>query len=183
MTHACSCGPAETFISGDAPVVALAGNPNTGKSSIFNALTGSSQHVGNWPGKTVSRAEGTCTHGGVRLTIVDLPGTYSLDASSPEEEIARDFLIGGEAEAVVIIVDASKLERNLYLTLQVLETGVPAIVALNMVDVAETKGIDIDVGALSERLGVPVVETIARKGRGLDDLNHALVALTTGALA
>ena len=178
MTHACSCGDGEPFeLSGD-PVVALAGNPNTGKSSIFNHLTGSSQHVGNWPGKTVAQASGTCAHGGVAMQIVDLPGTYSLNASSPEELIARDFLISGEADAVVIIVDASNLERNLYLAVQVLEMGVPAVVALNMVDVAETRGISLDPSALSELLGVPVVETVARKGRGLDELEHQLVAMT-----
>lgn len=159
--------------------MALAGNPNTGKSSIFNFLTGSTQHVGNWPGKTVAQATGTCDHGGVSMQIVDLPGTYSLNASSPEEKIARDFLIGGRADAVVIIVDASNLERNLYLAVQVLEMGVPAVGALNMVDVAETRGITLDPAALSDCLGVPVIETVARKRQGLDELTHHLAAMTT----
>ena len=179
MTHACSCTPDETFERTDRPVIALAGNPNTGKSSIFNFLTGARQHVGNWPGKTVARAQGTCTHSGVTLQIVDLPGIYSLNASSPEEQIARDFLISGEPEAVVIIVDASNLERNLYLAVQVLEIGVPAVIALNMVDVAETRSISIDADALATRLGVPVIETVARKRQGLDDLTHELVRMTT----
>ncbi len=183
MTHACNCAPDESFERSDDPVVALAGNPNTGKSSVFNFLTGSSQHVGNWPGKTVARAEGTCTHGGVTLNIVDLPGTYSLNASSPEEQIARDFLIGGEADAVVIIVDASNLERNLYLAVQVLEMDMPAVIALNMVDVAETRGIEIDADELSSRLGVPVIETVARKRQGLDELSHELVHMTTAGAA
>jgi len=179
VTHACSCGLDETFEPSGDPVVALAGNPNTGKSSIFNFLTGSTQHVGNWPGKTVAQATGTCTHGGVTMQIVDLPGTYSLNASSPEEAIARDFLISGQADAVVIIVDASNLERNLYLAVQVLEMGVPALVVLNMVDVAETRGITVDASALSERLGVPVIETVARRRQGLDELTHQLATLTT----
>ena len=183
MTHSCSCSPDETFERTGDPVIALAGNPNTGKSSVFNSLTGASQHVGNWPGKTVARAEGTCTHGGVDLTIVDLPGTYSLNASSPEEEIARDFLLSGEAEAVIVIVDASNLERNLYLTLQILETEMPTIIALNMIDVAETRGIDVDAEALSERLGVPVVETVARKGYGLEELSHQVATMATAGAA
>ena len=183
MTHACNCAPDESFERTGDPVVALAGNPNTGKSSVFNFLTGSSQHVGNWPGKTVARAEGTCTHGGVTLNIVDLPGTYSLNASSPEEQIARDFLISGEADAVVIIVDASNLERNLYLAVQVLEMDMPAVIALNMVDVAETRGIEIDADELSHRLGVPVIATVARKRQGLDELSHQLVHMTTAGAA
>ena len=160
-------------------VVALAGNPNTGKSSIFNSLTGSSQHVGNWPGKTVSRAYGTFEHGSTTVRIVDLPGTYSLNASSPEEQIARDYLISGESDAVVIVVDASNLERNLYLAVQVLEIGVPAVVALNMVDVVESQGANVDVNALSEHLGVTVVATVARKRQGLDDLKDALVRVAS----
>lgn len=170
------CGDAVAIepIPGDI-VVALAGNPNTGKSSIFNGLTGSSQHVGNWPGKTVSRAHGSFEHGPTTVQIVDLPGTYSLNASSPEEQIARDYLISGHPDAVAIVVDASNLERNLYLAVQVLEIGVPALVALNMVDVVESQGVNIDVNSLSEHLGVAVVPTVARKRQGLDDLKDALI--------
>jgi len=155
--------------------VALAGNPNTGKSSIFNSLTGSSQHVGNWPGKTVSRAYGSFDHGQTTVQIVDLPGTYSLNASSPEEMIARDYLISGQPDAVAIVVDASNLERNLYLAVQILEIGVPSLVVLNMVDVVESQGTKVDVDALSERLGVTVVPTVARKRQGLDVLRGALI--------
>jgi ferrous iron transport protein B len=178
MTESCHGAPNAPFERTGDPVVALAGNPNTGKSSIFNLLTGASQHVGNWPGKTVDRAEGTCTHNGVTMQVVDLPGTYSLNASSPEEMIARDFLISGEAAAVVIIVDASNLERNLYLAVQILEMGIPSVVALNMVDVAETRGVEIDPDALSERLGVPVICTVARKRQGLGKLADELVRVT-----
>ena len=170
------CGdPAATDpIPGDI-VVAIAGNPNTGKSSIFNSLTGSSQHVGNWPGKTVSRAYGSFEHGSTAVQIVDLPGTYSLNASSPEEQIARDYLISGQPDVVAIVVDASNLERNLYLAVQILEIGVPALVVLNMVDVVESQGTNVDVNALSEHLGVTVVPTVARKRQGLDGLKDALI--------
>ena len=155
-------------------VVALAGNPNTGKSSIFNYLTGSSQHVGNWPGKTVAKAHGTYHEGEIEVQLVDLPGTYSLNASSPEEIIARDYLIHGDPDVAVVVVDASNLERNLYLVVQVLETGVPTVVALNMSDVAEERGIEIDVDELSDRLGIPVIPTVARRGRGLDTLSGVI---------
>lgn len=157
--------------------VALAGNPNTGKSSIFNLLTGSRQHVGNWPGKTVARIAGGFTHGGVDVEVVDLPGTYSLNVSSPEEIIARDYLVSGEPDSVVVVLDAANLERNLYLAVQILEMDIPVVVALNMVDVAVSRGIVIDTGRLSRRLGVPVVETVARKGVGIEELKTALVGL------
>jgi len=157
--------------------IALAGNPNTGKSSIFNTLTGSRQHVGNWPGKTVARDEGDFTRAGDEFRVVDLPGTYSLCALSPEEVVARDYLLCGEADGVVIVVDAANLERNLYLATQILEMGAAALVALNMTDVAARRGITVDAGKLSTRLGVPVVSTIARTGRGMDDLRDAIAGL------
>ena len=169
----CDEGLAAEAIPGDI-VVALAGNPNTGKSSIFNSLTGSSQHVGNWPGKTVSRAYGSFEYGPTTVQIVDLPGTYSLNASSPEEVIARDYLISGQPDAVAIVVDASNLERNLYLAVQILEIGVPALLALNRVDVVESHGSRVNVAALSEHLGVTVIPTVARRRQGLDDLWDAL---------
>ena len=169
-------GVANGSMRGDI-VVALAGNPNTGKSSIFNSLTGSSQHVGNWPGKTVSRAYGTFEHGTTIVQIVDLPGTYSLNTASPEEAIARDYLVSGGPDAVAIVVDASNLERNLYLTVQILEIGVPALLVLNMVDVLESQGVSVNADSLSAHLGVPVVPTVARRRQGLEGLKDALVHL------
>lgn len=157
--------------------VALAGNPNTGKSSIFNLLTGAKQHVGNWPGKTVARSEGSFDHDDQSIQIVDLPGTYSLNASSPEEMIARDYLVSGEPDAVIVVVDAANLERNLYLSVQVLETGIPTILVLNMTDVAISRGIVVDATELSIRLGIPVVAMVARSGEGLEDLKDAVVAI------
>jgi ferrous iron transport protein B len=163
--------------STSALTVALAGNPNTGKSSIFNLLTGAKQHVGNWPGKTVSRGEGSFHHDGHSIQIVDLPGTYSLNASSPEEMIARDYLVSGEPDAVIVVVDAANLERNLYLAVQVLETGIPAILVLNMTDVATSRGIAVDAAEISIRLGIPVVSMVARSGEGLEGLKDAVVAI------
>jgi ferrous iron transport protein B len=160
--------------------VALAGNPNTGKSSIFNLLTGAKQHVGNWPGKTVARSEGSFDHDDQSIQIVDLPGTYSLNASSPEEVIARDYLVSGEPDAVIVVVDAANLERNLYLSVQVLETGIPTILVLNMTDVAISRGIVVDATELSIRLGIPVVAMVARSGEGLEDLKDAVVAIAAG---
>jgi len=157
-------------------VVALAGNPNTGKSSIFNMLTGAKQHVGNWPGKTVERVDGRYTHDGDVFDLVDLPGTYSLNASSPEEMIARDFLVGDEPDGAVVVVDAANLERNLYLAIQVLEIGIPTVVAVNMSDVARSRGLEIDPIVLSDRLEVPAVATVARTGKGLDDLRDVIAA-------
>ena len=157
--------------------IALAGNPNTGKSSIFNLLTGAKQHVGNWPGKTVARVDGSFRYNGHTVDVVDLPGTYSLNASSPEEMIARDHLVSGGSDAVVVVVDAANLERNLYLAVQVLETGVPTILVLNMTDVAGSRGIDVDPVELSIRLGIPVVPMVARSGHGLEDLKDAVVAI------
>ncbi len=155
--------------------VALAGNPNAGKSSIFNALTGSRQHVGNWPGKTVEKKEGQFQHNEYTVKVVDLPGTYSLTAFSPEEVIARDYIIHQKPDAVVTVLDAANLERNLYLAVQVLELGVPVIVALNMSDIAESRGIQIDQERLGQALNSPVVYTIASKGEGIKDLVDTII--------
>ncbi len=150
--------------------IALAGNPNSGKTTLFNALTGARQHVGNYPGVTVEKKEGTCLHKGHQVHIVDLPGTYSLTAYSMEEVVTRDFLVNEKPAAVINIVDASNLERNLYLTIQFLELGIPVCIALNMMDVAQTRGVAIDIQKLSELLGTPVVPTIARSGKGKDEI-------------
>jgi ferrous iron transport protein B len=161
-------------------VVALAGNPNTGKSTVFNALTGLRQHTGNWPGKTVARAEGGFEFGGQRFKLVDLPGTYSLMAGSPDEEIARDFILFGAPEVTVVVVDASRLERNLNLALQVLEITDRVVVCLNLIDEARRRGLEIDARRLSRDLGVPVVATAARFGEGLPELLQAIDDVATG---
>ncbi len=153
--------------------IALAGNPNSGKSTLFNALTGARQRVGNYPGVTVEKKEGRYERSGIRLNIVDLPGTYSLTAYSPEEVVARDFLVDQRPALVVHIVDAANLERNLYLTLQFLELGVPVAIALNMIDVAEERGMRIEAEKLAQLLGVPVVPTVARSGKGKEALMEA----------
>lgn len=155
--------------------VALAGNPNVGKSSIFNALTGSRQHVGNWPGKTVEKKEGRLRLGDREILIVDLPGAYSLTAYSVEEIIARDYILHEHPTAVVAVIDASNLERNLYLVAQILEMQTPVIIALNMADVAASRGLHIDSQQLSQRLGgIPVVETVGNRSLGLDQLKEAI---------
>jgi ferrous iron transport protein B len=159
--------------------IALAGNPNVGKSTVFNALTGARQHVGNWPGKTVEKKEGTWTYKGRSYTVVDLPGTYSLTAYSIEEIIARDYIIDGRPDAVVVVVDAANLERNLYLVVQIIEMGAPVIVALNMTDIADGKGLRIDVQKLSQGLGVPVVPTVARDKQGLESLGATIATTLT----
>lgn len=156
---------------GDAQyLIALAGNPNCGKTTLFNAVTGAHQHVGNYPGITVEKKEGFYQLNGSRLRLVDLPGTYSLTAYSPEELVARDFLVQERPEVVLNIVDAGNLERNLYLTVQIMELGIPVVLVLNMVDAAEARGIEIDVEELSRRLQLPVVPTVARTGKGKDNL-------------
>ncbi len=146
--------------------IALAGNPNSGKTTLFNELTGARQHVGNYPGVTVEKKQGSFIYNGVRMNVVDLPGTYSLTAYSLEEVVARDFLTEMRPEVVIHIVDAANLERNLYLTIQFLEMGMPIVISLNMIDVARKRGIKINTEKLSQRLGVPVVPTIARTGEG-----------------
>lgn len=156
------------------PCIALAGNPNTGKSTLFNALTGLKQHTGNWSGKTVGRAEGRFLLGEKEAVLVDLPGIYSLFSAGAEEACARDFLAFGDADAVAVVVDASALERHLPLALQVMELMPRCVLCLNLADEAEKKGIVIDHKKLSDLTGVPVVKTAARTGRGLSDLTAAL---------
>jgi len=161
-------------------VVALAGNPNTGKSTVFNALTGLRQHTGNWPGKTVTRAEGGFDFGGHRYKLVDLPGTYSLLATTMDEEIARNFILFGRPDVTVAVVDATRLERNLNLVLQVLEITDRVVICLNLMDEAQRHGLQIDHRRLARDLGVPVVPTIARYGEGLDQLLQAITDIATG---
>ena len=158
--------------------VALAGNPNVGKSTVFNALTGSRQHTGNWSGKTVACAEGRLRGGG--LTLTDLPGTYSLRAHSEEERAARDFLVSGQACAVVLVADAGCLERSLILALQVLEVQKNAVLCLNLMDEAAKKGIEIDTDALERELGIPVIPCAARQGKGLPELEAAIRRAAAG---
>jgi ferrous iron transport protein B len=155
--------------------IALAGNPNSGKTTVFNSLTGARQHVGNYPGVTVEKKEGTCRHKGREIHVVDLPGTYSLTAYSLEELVARNFVIDEKPDVVVDIVDASNLERNLYLTTQFIELGVPVVVALNMSDVATADGKSIDAELLGQLIGVPVVPTVGHKGQGMQALLDAVV--------
>ncbi|HWA15191.1 MAG TPA: FeoB small GTPase domain-containing protein, partial [Gemmatimonadales bacterium] len=161
-------------------VVALAGNPNTGKSTVFNALTGLRQHTGNWPGKTVARAEGVFSHGGKRLKLVDLPGTYSLMAGSTDEEVARDFILFGRPDVTVVVLDATRLERNLPLALQILEITGKVVVCLNLMDEAKRHGIAVDPGKLQAQLGVPVIAATARRGEGILQLMDAVVAMAEG---
>jgi len=155
--------------------IALAGNPNAGKSTLFNELTGSRQHVGNWPGKTVEKKEGTWQYNGQDYQVVDLPGTYSLTAYSLEEVIARDYIVEEHPSVVVTVVDSANLERNLYLVTQILEMGAKVVVALNMCDLAEARGIKIDVEKLAQGLGAQVIPTVASKGKGLKALKDAIV--------
>jgi ferrous iron transport protein B len=156
--------------------IALAGNPNSGKSTVFNALTGARQHVGNWPGKTVEKKEGTCKRNGYEIQVVDLPGTYSLTAYSLEEVIARDYIIEEKPDVVIGVVDAANLERNLYLAIQILELGANLVIALNMSDIADSRGLRIDTEMLSQGLNsAPVVPTVANKGKGIDELLRAAI--------
>ena len=152
-------------------VVALAGNPNTGKSTVFNALTGLRQHTGNWPGKTVTRAEGAFEYNKEKYKLVDLPGTYSLLSTSEDEEVARNFILFGKPDVTVIVVDASRLERNLNLVLQVLEITDRAVLCLNLMDEAERNHIEIDTRTLARDLGIPVVPTSARYDKGIQRLS------------
>ncbi len=170
---------------GDVPVdevrVALAGNPNVGKSSLFNRLTGAAQHVGNWPGKTVERRTGTAASEGARLLVTDLPGTYSLAAGSPEEVVAEQALTDTGLDVVAVVLDSTNLERNLYLAAQIAELGCPLVLVLNMDDAAAADGFRIDEAGLAAIFDAPVVRTVARTGEGLEALIAAL--LSVGAAA
>jgi ferrous iron transport protein B len=161
-------------------IVALAGNPNTGKSTVFNALTGLRQHTGNWPGKTVARAEGGFLFGDKRYKLVDLPGTYSLLSTSADEEVARDFILFGQPTVTVVVTDATRLERNLNLALQVLEITDRVVIALNLIDEAKRHGLKVDERRLSRDLGVPVVPMTARQGIGVPDLLGAIAQVAEG---
>jgi len=184
--HGCAANREEALVQlGISPgrfdyLVALAGNPNTGKSTVFNSLTGLRQHTGNWPGKTVARAEGGYQHGDHRFRLVDLPGTYSLQAGSPDEEVARDFVLFGQPDVTVVVVDATRLERNLNLVLQILEITDRVVIDLNLVDEARRHGIAIDERKLETELGVPVVPTVARTGEGIPELREAIFRVANG---
>ncbi|MCD7035071.1 50S ribosome-binding GTPase [Metabacillus sp. GX 13764] len=150
--------------------LALAGNPNTGKSTLFNALTGLKQHTGNWPGKTVAHAEGEFSFHGKQYTLVDLPGTYSLYSNSADEEVARDYIIFQKPDVTIVVLDATAMERNMNLALQVLEMTSRVVICINLMDEAEKKGISVNENALSEKLGVPVVKISARNKKGFTKL-------------
>jgi Fe2+ transport system protein B len=163
-------------------VVALAGNPNTGKSTVFNALTGLRQHTGNWPGKTVTRAEGGFQYNEQKYKLVDLPGTYSLLSTSTDEEVARDFLLFGRPDVTVIVADANRLERNLNLVLQVLEITDKAVLCLNLMDEAKRNNIVIDQRTLARDLGIPVVATSARYKEGIPELIQTISEVANGTI-
>lgn len=164
-------------------VVALAGNPNTGKSTVFNALTGLRQHTGNWPGKTVTRAEGGFKYDDKRYKLVDLPGTYSLLSMSTDEEIARNFILFGRPDVTVIVADATRLERNLNLVLQILEITDRSVLCLNLMDEVKRNQMIIDERQLATELGIPVIPTVARQKQGLDDLTRAINQVARGQFA
>jgi Fe2+ transport system protein B len=177
-----NCAAAQLAHGEHMTTVALAGNPNVGKTSVFNALTGLRQHTGNWPGKTVTRAEGSFVHNGRMFCVIDLPGTYSLSARSAEEEVARDFICFGRPEVTVVVVDATALERNLNLALQTAEITERLIVCVNLLDEARRKKITVDLDSLAKELGVPVVGTVARAKRGIDKLKDLIDRVASGEL-
>ena len=160
--------------------IALAGNPNSGKTTVFNNLTGAHQHVGNWPGVTVEKKEGSYRYRGYKVKVVDLPGVYSLTAYSPDEVVARNFILEDRPDVVVDIVDASNLERNLYLTVQLIELEANLVVALNMMDVAESRNYKIDVDSLTRELGAPVVPIVATRKESHNKLLQEIVDVFEG---
>ena len=153
--------------------IALAGNPNSGKTTVFNNLTGARQHVGNYPGVTVEKKLGYCTRRDTAFEVVDLPGSYSLTAYSPEEVIARQFLLEERPDVVIVVIDASNLERNLYLAVQLIEMGAPVVLACNAMDLVAARGDILDVAELARQLDVPAVSTVASRRHGMDDLLSA----------
>jgi len=172
------CDPKPKQIKNYNWVVALAGNSNVGKSAIFNQLTGMNQIIGNWPGKTVERAEGLLQHKGLRIKIIDLPGIYSFSTYSMEEIVSRDFIALEKPDIVVNVIDASALERNLFFTLQIIELGVPMVIALNQIDLMKKKGLSVDAEKLERILGVPVITTVATKGKGIKELTEKIIDAT-----
>ncbi len=158
--------------------IALAGNPNSGKTTVFNALTGARQRVGNWPGVTVEHKEGNYTYREAEVSVIDLPGIYSFSAYSLDEKVARDYVLKEKPDLVVNIVDASNLERNLYLTTQLIEMKVPVLIALNMMDVAKQRKIRIEIEHLKEHLDIPIVPIVASKKKGIEDLKEHIFRAT-----
>ncbi len=162
--------------------IALAGNPNSGKTTVFNNLTGTRQRVGNWPGVTVEKKEGNLTFKKHNFRVIDLPGVYSLTAYSLDEVIARNYIVDEKPDVVVDVVDASSLERNLYLAVQLLEMQTSLVIALNMMDVAESRGYRIDVAELSELLGAPVIPMVAARNQGTEELLQAVIDVAEGSI-